>query len=195
MHADAPRLLIVAHATPRPITDGPGNRTWQLIAELAATGSVRLLTVADRPINQQDWRALHATVPDTTLVRRGRIGRYTRLGSALDQLDASHRFHLALLTAPSLLSVRDRLPACPVAVDLAGVTALPRLSSAHTPSVEIALGDPAPRHRPHRSAVRAEHWLDGSPRELAQAMIAGLHRQPADPRPLAEPIAPRRQAA
>jgi len=194
MQADAPRLLIVAHATPRPITDGPGARPWQLIQQLAQRANVRLLTVIDRPLNQQDWRTLHDTVPATTLVRRGRIGRYTRLGPALAQLDQPLGFHLALFTAPSLMSVRDCLPDCPLAVDFAGVSPRPGAFRVAVTPPDFALLDHPDADVPVARDLPADRRLAGEPDDVAADLIARLYDHAA-PAPATQPAAQAAQPA
>ncbi|MEO0587591.1 MAG: hypothetical protein AAF078_08120 [Planctomycetota bacterium] len=154
MNAPPLRLLMVAHATPCPDRAGAAEAAYRLAQRLASTTSLRLVTLIDKPINLKHWRGLHALVPDTRLVRKGRLARYTRLAQALAEFADRDPFDAVLLTAPSLLSIRDSLPLAPTAVhttgsaarhpDGQGVTTLPTDDAAHAWVAALADSRPAP---------------------------------------------------
>ncbi|MEM6333180.1 MAG: hypothetical protein AAF823_07555 [Planctomycetota bacterium] len=116
MNAPPLRLLMVAHATPCPDRADDAARAHRLAERLAPTTALRLVTLIDKPINLEHWRNLHRLVPDTRLVRKGRLARYTRLAHAIAEFADRDPFDAVLLTAPSLLSIRDSLPVAPLAV-------------------------------------------------------------------------------
>ncbi|MEM9252569.1 MAG: hypothetical protein AAGB29_09495 [Planctomycetota bacterium] len=175
MPDDAPRLLMIAHATPRPVTDGPEARVWRFVKQLAQRGQLTLLTVIDRPLNQQDWRAIHGVAPDTTLVRRGRLGRYARIPAAIASIADPAPFHLTLLTAPSLLSLRPTLPQAPVAVDLDAC-------------------EPNTHTQAHAATRPTDYTLVGEPERVAPDLIAALYNDPAS-LPAARPVGTLRRRA
>lgn len=171
----APRILMIAHATPRPVSDGADGRLWRFISQLATRGRLKLLTLIDRPINQQDWRAIHHAAPDTVLVRRGRLARYARLPHALDALSPEPPFDLTCLSAPSLMSLRPALPDAPIAVDFAGCRDRPGPLPHANATPDFALLDPDPTASPAINAVPPQHRLIGTPEDIAPRLIGRLY--------------------
>lgn len=174
MTDNAPRLLVVAHATPRPITDGPDPRLWRFVTQFARRGRLKLVTLIDRPINQHDWRAIHDAVPDTVLVRRGRLARYARMARALGPL-LDEPFHLTVLSAPSLMSLRHALPDAPIAVDFAGRKPRPGLTRHAIAAPDFALLDRSDASGPLIDGVPMERRLTGSPEIVTPDLIGRLY--------------------
>ncbi|MEM9789664.1 MAG: hypothetical protein AAF842_04580 [Planctomycetota bacterium] len=178
MPDNAPRLLMVAHATPRPVSDGPDGRLWRFVTQFAKRGHLKLLTLIDRPINQHDWRTIHDAAPDTVLVRRGRLARYARLPHALDTLLDEAPFHMTVLSAPSLMSLRPALPHAPIAVDFAGCRARPGLAQHADATPDFALLDHPDTAGPTVDAVPPQRRLTGPPETVAPDLVARLYADP-----------------